>query len=109
MFERISHAVVAAAGQGTRMWPATKIFPKELFPVGRMPAVLHIVLELVDAGVEDVIIVAGAHNRHHLSALFDGEMGAPAKLASDPIAVRIEEALRRCRVSVIEQTGGYGN
>ena len=36
--QRPQIAVIAAAGSASRMWPASKIIPKELFPLGKVPA-----------------------------------------------------------------------
>lgn len=54
---RIRTAVVPAAGQGTRMLPATKAVPKELLPIMERPALQFIVDEAVGAGVDHVVIV----------------------------------------------------
>jgi UTP--glucose-1-phosphate uridylyltransferase len=107
--EKITTAVIAAAGQGTRMWPASKVFPKELFPLGKIPVLVHLVWELMDAGIEHVIIVAAPHNSGFLSALFDPKCLPPEKLAADPLVKRFQEGLNRCRISIIEQKGNYGN
>ena len=53
----IRTAVVPAAGQGTRMLPATKAVPKELLPILEQPALQFIVDEAVGAGVDHVVIV----------------------------------------------------
>lgn len=54
---RIRTAVVPAAGQGTRMLPATKAVPKELLPIMERPALQFIIDEAVGAGVDHVVIV----------------------------------------------------
>lgn len=54
---RIRTAVVPAAGQGTRMLPATKAVPKELLPIIERPAIQFIVDEVIGAGVEHLVIV----------------------------------------------------
>ena len=46
----IKKAVIPAAGFGTRFLPASKIIPKELFPIVDIPSVQHIVLDLMEAG-----------------------------------------------------------
>ena len=107
--QKITTAVIAAAGQATRMWPASKVFPKELFPLGKIPVVVHIVWEFIEAGVEDVVIVAAAHNKGYVAALFDRSVSPPPKLANDPLVRRFQESLERCRLSIIEQSGSYGN
>jgi UTP--glucose-1-phosphate uridylyltransferase len=105
----ITTAVIAAAGQATRMWPASKVCPKELFPLGRIPVIVHLVWEMMDCGISDIVVVAAAHNRHQLEALFDASQPAPVKVATDPLVRRFEESLQRVNLSIIEQTGRYGN
>ena len=53
----IRTAVIPAAGQGTRMLPATKSLPKELLPIGELPALQLVVDEAIGAGVDHVVIV----------------------------------------------------
>ncbi len=38
-------AIIPAAGYGTRNLPATKVVPKELFPISGRPAIDYIVSE----------------------------------------------------------------
>jgi UTP--glucose-1-phosphate uridylyltransferase len=59
----VRKAVIAAAGFGTRFLPQTKAMPKEMLPLVDKPIIQHIVEELVEAGIEDVIIVTGYHKR----------------------------------------------
>ena len=54
---RIRTAVIPAAGQGTRMLPATKAVPKELLPILERPALQFIVDEALGAGVDHLVIV----------------------------------------------------
>ncbi len=53
----IRTAVIPAAGQGTRMLPATKSVPKELLPIGELPALQLVIDEAIGAGVDHVVIV----------------------------------------------------
>jgi UTP-glucose-1-phosphate uridylyltransferase/mevalonate kinase len=60
--QRIRRALIPAAGFGTRLFPASKATKKELFPVVdhdgiAKPAILYIVEEALDAGIEEIIIV----------------------------------------------------
>jgi UTP-glucose-1-phosphate uridylyltransferase/mevalonate kinase len=60
--QKIRKAVIPAAGFGTRMFPATKATKKELFPIIdrdgiAKPAILLIVEEAIEAGIEEVIII----------------------------------------------------
>ena len=61
--KKIRKAVIPAAGFGTRFLPQTKAMPKEMLPIVDKPIVQYIVEELVDAGIEDIIIVTGYHKR----------------------------------------------
>ena len=55
--KKVKKGVILAAGMGTRMLPATKSVPKELFPIVDKPAVQYLVEELVSSGIEDIMIV----------------------------------------------------
>ncbi len=54
---RITKAVIAAAGYGTRFLPATKNQPKEMLPIVDKPIVQYLVEDAVAAGIENIIIV----------------------------------------------------
>ena len=60
---KIRKAVIAAAGMGTRFLPQTKAMPKEMLPLVDRPIIQYIVEELVDAGIEDIVIVTGYNKR----------------------------------------------
>jgi len=53
----IQQAVIPAAGLGSRFLPVTKIVPKELLPIMAKPAMQYIVEELVQSGIEEIILV----------------------------------------------------
>ncbi|MDO8683005.1 MAG: sugar phosphate nucleotidyltransferase [Armatimonadota bacterium] len=54
---RVTKAVIPAAGKGTRLLPLTKAAPKEMLPLGRKPVLHHIVDELLDAGIDQILFV----------------------------------------------------
>jgi UTP--glucose-1-phosphate uridylyltransferase len=60
---KIRKAVIAAAGHGSRMLPATKALPKEMMPVADKPAIQYVIEELVEAGIEDILIITGRGKR----------------------------------------------
>lgn len=60
---KVRKAVIAAAGFGTRFLPQTKAMPKEMLPIINKPVIQYIVEQLVEAGIEDIIIVTGYHKR----------------------------------------------
>ena len=53
----ITKAVIPAAGKGTRLLPLTKAVPKELIPLGTKPVLQHIVEEVIEAGITEVVFV----------------------------------------------------
>lgn len=55
----IKKAVFPVAGMGTRFLPATKVMPKELFPVVDRPLLQYAVDEALEAGIEQMIFVNG--------------------------------------------------
>jgi UTP--glucose-1-phosphate uridylyltransferase len=63
MSHKVRKAVIAAAGMGTRFLPQTKAMPKEMLPIGDKPVIQLVVEGLVEAGVEDIIIVTGPTKR----------------------------------------------
>lgn len=55
--KKIRKAIIPAAGLGTRVLPATKSMPKEMFPIVDKPAIQYIVEEAVNAGIEEILII----------------------------------------------------
>lgn len=54
---RIKKAVIAAAGLGTRVLPASKAVPKEMLNIVDKPAIQYIVEEVVSSGIEEIMII----------------------------------------------------
>jgi len=50
-------AIIPVAGLGTRMLPATKAIPKEMFPLVDKPLIQYIVNECAAAGVTEIVLV----------------------------------------------------
>lgn len=67
---KVTKAVIAAAGFGTRFLPQTKAMPKEMLPLIDKPIIQYVVEELVDAGIKDIIIV-GSSNKRAIEDHFD--------------------------------------
>ncbi len=66
----VKKAVIPAAGFGTRFLPATKVVPKELFPIIDKPTLHFIVEEAVNSGIEEILIITSAH-KNSLIDYFD--------------------------------------
>ncbi|HUH65436.1 MAG TPA: sugar phosphate nucleotidyltransferase [Syntrophales bacterium] len=54
--------VVLAGGLGSRMYPLTKVTNKHLLPVYNEPMIYYPIKILVNAGIEDIMIVTGGNN-----------------------------------------------
>ncbi len=73
--QRVRKAVIPAAGFGTRLFPATKATKKELFPIIdrdgiAKPAILLIVEEVLDAGIEEVHIIVQENDLDDFRSFF---------------------------------------
>ncbi len=54
--------VVLAGGLGTRLDPLTRVTNKHLLPVYDRPMIFHPLKTMVDAGIQDVMLVTGGRN-----------------------------------------------
>jgi UTP-glucose-1-phosphate uridylyltransferase/mevalonate kinase len=77
--QKVRKAVIPAAGFGTRLFPASKATKKELFPVVdrdgiAKPAILLIVEEALDAGIEEVIIIVQEADLDDFHSFFNGQI-----------------------------------
>jgi len=54
--------VVLAGGTGSRLFPLTKITNKHLLPIYDRPMIYYPIQTLVDAGIQEILIVTGGRN-----------------------------------------------
>jgi len=54
--------IVLAGGTGSRLFPLTKITNKHLLPIFDKPMIYYPIQALVEAGIEDLLIVTGGRN-----------------------------------------------
>jgi glucose-1-phosphate thymidylyltransferase len=54
--------IILAGGTGSRLFPLTRVTNKHLLPVGREPMIYHPVRKLIEAGIEDILIVTGVEH-----------------------------------------------
>lgn len=114
MQKKIRKAVIPAAGFGTRFLPQTKAMPKEMLPIVDKPIIQYIVEELVQAGIEDIIIVTGYHkrtiedhfDRPSMELIENLRMGGAKKL---PLLQQIEKVSEMANFIYVRQKGPYGN
>lgn len=110
--KKVRKAVIAAAGFGTRFLPQTKAMPKEMLPLVDKPIIQYIVEELVEAGIEDIVIVTGYHKRSiedhfdHMSA----DLRANLKQGNKLELLESTKAISNlANFAYIRQKGPYGN
>jgi UTP--glucose-1-phosphate uridylyltransferase len=77
----IKKAVIPAAGYGTRILPATKTIPKELFPIIDTPTIQYIVEEAIAAGIEEILIITSA-NKNSIIDYFDRNIELEVQLSA---------------------------
>ncbi|MDA0712296.1 MAG: UTP--glucose-1-phosphate uridylyltransferase [bacterium] len=53
----IRKVVIPVAGLGTRLYPTTKALPKEMLPLGKYPAIQHVVEEMVAVNLKKILFI----------------------------------------------------
>lgn len=111
---KVTKAIIAAAGFGTRFLPQTKAMPKEMLPLIDKPIIQYVVEELVEAGVKDIIIV-GSSNKRAIEDHFDlpnedllnnlRAGGAKKK----PLIDQLHKVASLANFIYLRQKGPYGN
>ena len=107
----IKKAIVAVAGSGTRLLPATKAMPKEMLPIVDKPVIQLVVEELVEAGIEDVILVT-KWDKKPLEDHFDRNwalMEELKKAGKDRLLDDIKRIAELANFIYVRQKGPYGN
>lgn len=109
---KVRKAVIAAAGFGTRFLPQTKAMPKEMLPLVDKPIIQYIVEELVEAGIEDIVIVTGYHKRSiedhfdHMSADLRANLKQGNKL---DLLEQTKQISNLANFAYVRQKGPYGS
>lgn len=113
----VKKAIITDAGFASRYLPITKTIPKAMIPIGAKPVMQLCVEECVEAGIEEIIIVAtpGTMSRAIYDDYFHAKSeNVKALLEKQGKAERFEpvaEVLSFPKITVIEQdpTLPYGN
>jgi UTP-glucose-1-phosphate uridylyltransferase len=115
---KVRRALIPAAGFGTRLFPASKATKKELFPVVdrdgiAKPAMLLIVEEALEAGIEEVVIVVQEQDLDDFRSFFDTQISIENFNKLPPhfreYARRILEMGRRVRFVTQSAQEGFGH
>jgi UTP--glucose-1-phosphate uridylyltransferase len=110
--KKVRKAVIAAAGFGTRFLPQTKALPKEMLPIVDKPIIQYVVEELVEAGIEDIVIVTGYHKRSiedhfdHISADLRANLKQAGKTE---LLEEVKKISDLANFAYVRQKGPYGN
>lgn len=111
MPQKIKKAIIAVAGSGTRLLPATKAMPKEMLPIVDKPVIQLVVEELVAAGIEDIIFVT-RWDKKPLEDHFDYSTALEDDLRKNGKEERYEQVHRIAEMANfihVRQKGPYGN
>jgi mevalonate kinase len=115
---KVRKALIPAAGYGTRMFPASKATKKELFPIIdrdgiAKPAILLIVEEAIQAGIEEVIIIVQEEDLDEFKFLFNEQISIENYNKLSPhfqdYARYLLEIGRRVKFSIQTRQEGFGH
>ncbi|MFC1618003.1 UTP--glucose-1-phosphate uridylyltransferase [Patescibacteria group bacterium] len=109
--KKIRKGVITAAGKGTRFLPAVKTMPKEMLPIVDKPIIQYVVEEMVEAGIEDIIIVTSWDKRaveDHFDNTFEVEEHLK-KQGKLELLKQIQKISSMANFSYVRQKGPYGN
>ena len=116
--QKVRKAVIPAAGFGTRLFPATKATKKELFPIVdkdgiAKPAILFIIEEALEAGIEEVIIIVQKDDLQDFEFFFRDQISIENYNKLPPhfqdYSHRLLEMGRQVTFAVQENQEGFGH
>ncbi|MGD9099884.1 MAG: sugar phosphate nucleotidyltransferase [Anaerolineae bacterium] len=91
--ERVTDkAIIPAAGLGQRLRPITSVVPKEMFPIGRHPAIEWVIAEAVASGCTDIAVVISPRKR----------------IIKEYLTTCCSDLLKLCRLNFLIQTEPLG-
>jgi len=119
---KITKAVIPVAGFGTRLYPATKIFKKEFFPIvdrddGHAKPVVQIIIEeAIKSGIHEVCLIVQEGDEEVFRSYFD-KPPFPEELKlklyridwATKLSKRISDIGKRISYAVQDKQEGYGH
>lgn len=112
MTKKITKALIPAAGFGTRFLPQTKAMPKEMLPIVDKPVIQYVVEEIVNSGIENIVIVTGATKRaieDHFDEPNEDLVQNLVNGKKDALLEQINKISNMANFIYIRQKGPYGN
>lgn len=115
---KVRKAVIPAAGFGTRLFPASKATKKELFPIidndgVAKPAILIIVEEAIEAGIDEIYIIVQEDDLHEFQGFFKSQISIENynKLSptSQAYSKRILDIGRKVTFIIQQKQEGFGH
>jgi UTP--glucose-1-phosphate uridylyltransferase len=109
---KITKAIIPAAGFGTRFLPQTKAMPKEMLPIVDKPVIQYVVEEIVDSGIENIVIVTGANKRaieDHFDAPNEDLIKNLLQGKKEHLLAEAQKISDLANFIYIRQKGPYGN
>jgi len=110
--KKITKALIPAAGFGTRFLPQTKAMPKEMLPIVDKPVIQYVVEEIVNSGIENIIIVTGATKRaieDHFDEPNEDLVQNLKNGNKEKALAQIEHISSMANFIYVRQKGPYGN
>lgn len=108
-------AIITDAGFASRFLPITKTIPKAMLPIGNRPVIQLVIEECLEAGIEEIILVATAEGK----PIYEDYFTNPALKAKNQLYSQgkqdryasVERVLALPKITVITQdpTLPYGN
>jgi UTP--glucose-1-phosphate uridylyltransferase len=96
----VRKAVLPAAGLGTRFLPVTKAVPKEMLPILDRPCIEYVVVEAVEAGITDIVLVT-SRGKSAMEDYFDRSPALEATLEAAGKTALLAEVRRVARLATV--------
>lgn len=112
---RVRKAIITDAGFASRYLPITKTIPKAMLPLGNRPIMQFVVEECVEAGIEEIIVVATPEGKPIYEDYFNNNVNRIRKQLSaqgkEDRYEPVQHVLDFPKIVVIEQDPSlpYGN
>jgi UTP--glucose-1-phosphate uridylyltransferase len=100
--DRVTRALIPAAGRGTRFLPVTKVVPKELLPIVSTPALEFVVAEAARNQLSDVILVV-SEGKTAIADYFAPHPELEAVLAAKPDEAGLASIRRAAGLATIHE------